>query len=147
MRSAISAFHNPVDGMNVEKHPKVISLMKGVANLRPPLPKYCEIWEVEEVLQQIKTWPNNLSLSIKQITLKTVMLLALSAIQRGSELHLLDKNLMTRSKNNYTFYLVDTVKHSKDGILPPDITFHSFEEDPCLCPVLALNEYTKRMEE
>ena len=39
-RSAISAFHIPIDGMPVGKHPRVSSLMKGVANLRPPKPKY-----------------------------------------------------------------------------------------------------------
>ena len=121
--------------------------MKGVANLRPPKPKYCEIWDVEDVLQKMRTWPTNSLLSIKQLTLKTVMLLALIAIPRGSELHLLDTNLMTKSEEKCVFYLGGTVKHSRDGKIPPDLDFHSFVEEPCLCPVLALQEYTDRMKE
>ena len=113
--------------------------MKAAANLRPPKPKYCEIWDVEGVLNQIRTWPENSCLSIKQLTLKTAMLLALIAIPRGSELHLLDMNLMTKSEKIYVFYLGGTVKHSRDGKTPPEIEFHSFIEEPCLCPVLALD--------
>ena len=146
-RSAISAFHVPIDGMSVGKHPRVSSLMKGVANLRPLKPKYCEIWDVEDVLNQIRTWPTNSILSIKLLTLKTAMLLALIAIPRGSELHLFDTSLMTKSKEKYIFYLRGTVKHSTDGKTPPEVDFHSFIEEPCLCPVLALEEYTKRMKE
>ena len=146
-RSAISAFHLPIDGMPVGKHPRVSALMKGIANLRPPKPKYSLIWDVEDVLDQIRTWPTNSLLSIKQLTLKTVMLLALTAIPRGSELHLFDTNFMTKSEETYVFYLGGTVKHSRDGVIPPEVDFHSFIEEPCLCPVLALNEYHKKMKE
>ena len=54
---------------------------------------------------------------------------------------------MTKSEKIYVFYIGGTVKHSRDGKTPPEIEFHSFIEEPCLCPVLALDEYTNRMKE
>ncbi len=53
-RSAISAYHRPIDGMKVGSHPYVTDLMKGVNNERPPLPKYRFIWDVELVLGKMK---------------------------------------------------------------------------------------------
>ena len=39
-RSAISAFHEYIDGLPVEKHPQICPLVSGVFNLRPPKPRY-----------------------------------------------------------------------------------------------------------
>ena len=40
-RSAISVFHETIEGFSVEKHPKVCNLMARVSNKRPPKPRYC----------------------------------------------------------------------------------------------------------
>ena len=127
-RSAISAYHAPIDGIIVGKHPRVSSIMKGISNLRPPQPKYCMIWDVDNVLQYLRTLPENLKLTPKQLTLKVAMLLALIAITRGSELNQFDTKFMPHSAEKYVFSFGGTVKHSKEG---------SFPEEPNLCPVLA----------
>ena len=44
-RSAISAYHEKVDGIPIGKHPKVYQLLSGVLNKRPPQPKYTVIWD------------------------------------------------------------------------------------------------------
>ena len=49
-RSAISAYHNYVDGKPVGKHPRVCALLTGVFNQRPPQPRYTLVWDVEIVL-------------------------------------------------------------------------------------------------
>ena len=46
-RSAISAYHKPIDGVSIGKHPQVSKLMSGVYNLRPPQPKYGFTFHVE----------------------------------------------------------------------------------------------------
>ena len=86
-RSAISAYHLPVDGINIGKHHRVSSLMAGISNLRPPRPKYCTIWDVQVVLDYLSQWSDYTVLSPKQLTLKVTMLLALIAINRGSDLN------------------------------------------------------------
>jgi len=39
-RSAISAFHSPIEGLKVGNHPRVSALLTRVFNQRPPLPKF-----------------------------------------------------------------------------------------------------------
>ena len=43
-RSAISVFHEYVDGLPVGKCPRICSLVSGVFNLRPPRPRYMFVW-------------------------------------------------------------------------------------------------------
>ena len=43
VRSAISAYHHPIEGTRVGKHPVISNLMKGVNTLRPAHPRYCVI--------------------------------------------------------------------------------------------------------
>ena len=140
-RSAISAYHLPVDGINIGKHPRVSSLMAGISNLRPPRLKYCTIWDVQVVLDYLRQWSDYTVLSPKQLTLKVAMLLALIAINRGSELKLLDLSYMAVCKSKYVFSFGKTVKHSREGKTPPAIEFNAMIENINLCPVAALNSY------
>ena len=61
-RSAISAYHNFINGKPIEKHPKVCALLTGIFNERPPQPRYSFIWNVDVVLTYIK---NNMSANYK----------------------------------------------------------------------------------
>ena len=45
-RSAISAFHDRIQGKPVGEHPFVSALITGIFNERPPQPKYTFIWDV-----------------------------------------------------------------------------------------------------
>jgi len=49
-RSAISAYHDLIDGLAIGKHSRVCALMTSIFNKRPPTPKYTFIWDVEIVL-------------------------------------------------------------------------------------------------
>ena len=55
--SAISAYHEKVEGTPVGKLPLVCSLLTGVFNKRPPLPRYTFIWDVQKVLNYLKCLP------------------------------------------------------------------------------------------
>ena len=81
-RSAISSAHDQVEGYTVGQHPLVTRLLKGAFNDRPPLPKYTSTWEVQVVLDYLQLLGENESLSLKQLTWKTVMLLALTRPSR-----------------------------------------------------------------
>lgn len=82
-RSAISSVHERVDGYTVVQHPLVTRLMKGAFNDRPPLPRYTRTWNVQSVLSHISVWVND-SLSLKQLSWKTAMLLALTRPPRSA---------------------------------------------------------------
>ncbi|XP_057310573.1 uncharacterized protein LOC130648537 [Hydractinia symbiolongicarpus] len=45
--SAISAYHNRINSVNVGEHPRICLLMTGVFNLRPTKPRFTFIWDVQ----------------------------------------------------------------------------------------------------
>ena len=115
--------------------------MKGIGNVRPPLPKYTVVWEVDEVLKILKNlYPNN-ELSPKMLTWKTATILGLVAIPRGCELSYLDTTLMGAGKNIFIFSFNCTLKHSKPGKRAQDLKIHEWADDPSICPVKTLQDY------
>ena len=60
--------------------------MKGNFNLRPPCPRYTSLWDVA-VLDFITAQGENESLSLKQVTLKLTILMALTSAGRSSDIH------------------------------------------------------------
>ena len=90
VRSAISMTHEPVEGVPLGQHPLVTRLMKGVSNSRPPCPRYASTWDVDLVLNYLLTLGENKDMSLKTLSKKLVLLLALTDASRCSELHALD---------------------------------------------------------
>ena len=56
------------------EHPDVKRFMKGVYQNRPPMPRYNKTWYVNVVLQYLQGMGKATELSIKELTLKLVML-------------------------------------------------------------------------
>ena len=123
--------------------------MTGIANERPPQPRYNNIWDVQIVLNFIKTLPDYNNLSLRQLTLKTVGLLALAQINRGSEIKFLDTRFMRIVNQSYVFSINQHTKTSrKNKKLAPDMIFNSFTEEEGiqpykrqLCPFTAIQYY------
>ena len=76
-RSALSAILPAQGGIPFGKLPAVTKFVKGVANLRPPLPKYTKVWHVSMVLNKFRSMEDNDALSLKDLTLKLTTLLCL----------------------------------------------------------------------
>ena len=104
------------------KHPRVTALMTGISNIRPPQPKYCTSWDVEDVLNQLRTWPQNELLSPKQLTFTLVMLVSLIAINRGSEIHKLDTRFMSITKTKAVCFIGKSNTHG-EGRKPQQLNF------------------------
>ena len=68
------------------QHLLVIQLLEGVFNLQPPMPRYTHAWDVSKVLTLLKEMGPNESLTLKKLTQKLIMLLALVLGQRCSDL-------------------------------------------------------------
>ena len=66
--------------------------MKGIFELRPPQPRLFTTWSVMTVLKYLKSLSPPEGLSLKQLTLKVVMLSALVSAARCSFLHQMDLN-------------------------------------------------------
>ena len=142
-RSALSSYVSLDDGSVVGQNPLVCRLLKGVFQSRPPKPKYTEVWDVQVVLTYLATLHPVESLTLKQLTLKLVMLLLLVSGQRGQTIHLLDINHMFVNDAKYTFVIPSHLKQSKPGVPNPHVVLESFER-PSICVVTTLTEYLVR---
>lgn len=144
IRSAISATHVQVDNTPIGQHPVVTRLMKGMYNSRSPKPRYPSSWKVADVTHALKEWGVNASLSLKQLTLKLCMLMALVVASRSSELAALDLRFRVFSPDGVTFRLPTLTKKRKAGAPPKKLFFGGFKEDAALCVVDCLQEYERR---
>ena len=144
-RSAISAFHDPINGRAVGSHPRISSLMTGVFNKIPPIPKQPFIWDVETVLDYLRKLPCNDMLSDKLLTLKTSILLAILSASRVSEITNLNTEYLTKSPSVYIFAVAHLTKTCKKDKKPhPNFKFYSFPHEEKLCVCRAIDSYMKR---
>ena len=54
-RSALSSALLPIEGFQAGSHPLVSKLLKGIFNLRPPEPRYTDVWDVGQVLRYLQS--------------------------------------------------------------------------------------------
>ncbi|KAI8518063.1 hypothetical protein Bbelb_040800 [Branchiostoma belcheri] len=143
-RSAISAVHAPIDGVNVGAHPYVVKLMKGVFQSRPPRPRYVVTWDVSKVTSYLRTLSPAKMLSLKQLSFKTAMLCALTSADRGSTLAVLDTRQMSIKHNGVLFVLSELTKTSRPNKPYKKVFLPSFPQDKKLCPKTYVEKYLAR---
>ena len=93
-----------MDESYVSKHSLVSSFLKGVFNLRPPLPKYTFFWDVKIVLDHLSSWNSPKMLDLKQLSVKSVTLLAINYHGRSSDLTSLDLSQHWSSDSKIVFW-------------------------------------------
>lgn len=124
-------------------HPLVKRLMKGSWNIRPSLPRYVVTWDISIVLNMLKSWDTS-SLTLKMLTFKLVMLLALVTGQRVQTLSVLfiDHRFIS-DDDSCTFFITDLLKTSKPGRHLSVLKFEPYVEEN-LCVYNTVKEYIKR---
>ena len=103
------------DGGTFGTNPLVCRLLKGVFQLKPSLPRYNTIWDVKTVLKHLSTLHSPQNLSLKNLTLKTTMLLALLSGQRSQTLQSLSIRNMELDHNKCVFTIDKLLKTTKPG--------------------------------
>lgn len=143
-RSALSAYFRQ-EGSTVGQNDLVCRLVKGVFESNPSLPKYKETWDVDTVLEFLKTWPEPAKLSQRQLTLRLVMLLALVSGQRGQTLHQLRKDDVHLYDHKCVLVFSSCLKQTKPGrhLAPLELVVF---EDSRLCVVSHLRQYLQLTE-
>ncbi len=81
-RSALAAVVTIPGYASISEHPMIARFLKGIFNRHPPLPKYFNILDLNEVLHFYNSLPENNLLSLKDITQKLAMLLMLLGAKR-----------------------------------------------------------------
>ena len=129
-RSAISAYHNLVEGKPVTQLISVCNLMTGVFNKNPPKPKYIFICDVEKVLKYIRTLPTSSEMSDRILLLKlTNLLFFFTSAGRCREICFFDIRYMVKTVSSYKFYFSKSTKSSKKGKTPPCLELLAYPQD------------------
>ena len=102
-----------MDGYTVGQHPLICRLVKGVFQSRPPLPRYTQTWDVQKVLNYLDSLGDNQMLSLKHLTWKVTMLLALSRPSRSADLSKLDISKWVYKPDGICFYPNTLAKQSR----------------------------------
>ena len=111
-RSALSSIIILDNGLKFGEQPLVFRCLKGIFELKPALPKYSEIWDVNIVLDYLKNLP--IQLSLKELTLKLNVLLCLTTGQRGETIHKLDTEHIQEMEDRYRIIVMDKLKNKLD---------------------------------
>lgn len=135
-RSALSATLLPIEGFPVGQHPLVLR------HLRPPQPRYSDTWDVSRVLSHISSkWDDNKKLSLKQITKKVTILLALVLASISSDLVRLSLKGRRYTQEGVPLQCTGLAKQVRPSSLTAQEVFVTAFEDEALRPVACLRVY------
>ena len=118
--------------------------MKGIFNLRPGVPKYLKTWEVSVVLKYLISLSPAPFLSLKKLTLKLVMIMAIIKASRADLLHKLDLQYRVYKQDGVLFRVPQLTKTGKPSKPPIEVFFPGFPQDRRLCVVDYLKNYERK---
>ena len=87
--------------------------MRGAYKLRPSEHKYCKTWDDSNVLGYLRKLSPIKFISLKDLTLKLVMLIAIITASRVKSLHLLTLNGLEKNFHSYTIFFDGLLKQNR----------------------------------
>ncbi|MCJ8749920.1 hypothetical protein PDJAM_G00193080 [Pangasius djambal] len=157
---AIAAYHAPLGGQSVGRHPLVTRFLHGVLRLRPPVRSRVPPWDLAVVLEALCKPPFEPieKISDRLLTLKTAFLLAISSLRRVGDLQALS---VAPSYLDFAPGLAKAFLYPRAGYVPKvpssaprPVVLQAFCPPPfrepdhrklnCTCPVRALDAYVHR---
>ena len=131
------------DSQNWGQQQDVVRLLKGIYCSKPPTPKYSFTWDSDKLVNYLQLLTPNDKLTLKEITFKTLGLIALTTGARAQSMHLLDIANMKKTKECYKFVITSRIKTTKPGKSQPIITIRKFSNPTC-CTYTTLEDYLHR---
>ena len=128
IRSSLSFFLQ-FDLPNLGSDPILKRLFRYFYLQRPNFPKYVVTWDVGKVLHFLADWHPASALSIKELTLKTVTLLALTSVDRAQTLHKLNVEHVSFAAHGLEFVVQDVLKTSRRGKPAKVVTCVSWDDE------------------
>ncbi|KAI2668522.1 Transposon Tf2-11 polyprotein [Labeo rohita] len=153
--AAIAAYHAPLGGLSMGKNPLVTRFLCGALTLRPPVRPRIPTWDLSVVLEALSRPPFEPieEISYRFLTLKTVLLLALSSLKRVGDLQALSvapSFLEFAPGLSKAFLYPRSGHHSTprpvvlQAFCPPPFRDPDQQKLNRMCPVRALDTYVHR---
>ncbi|KAI2657236.1 hypothetical protein H4Q32_021343 [Labeo rohita] len=158
--AAIAAYHAPLGGTSVGKDPLVVRFLRGALRLRPPVQPRVPTWDLAVVLEALCGPPFEPieESSDHLLSIKTVLLLALSSLKRVGDLQALS---VAPSHLDFAPGMAKVFLYPRPGYVPKvpsvpprPVVLQAFCPPPfrdsdqqklnCMCPVRALDTYVHR---
>ena len=118
-RSAVSFFC--YFELDIKNDPAILCLFQYFYKERPLSVKYYTHWPVKKLLDYIFTFHPPGSLSLNDLTLKTLALIALTSSDRTQSLLLMDIDQMHKHDSGITFVIFNRLKHTRKVHKPNEI--------------------------
>ncbi len=157
---AIAAYHAPLGGQSVGRHPLVTRFLRGALRLRPPVRSRVPTWDLAVVLEALCKAPVEPieEISDRLLTIKTALLLAIFSLKRVGDLQALP---VAPAYLDFAPGMAKAFLYPQAGYVPkvPSVTPQpivlqafcppAFREPDqqklnCMCPVRALGTYVHR---
>ena len=106
--------------------------------------RYSGTWDVSLVLSYLKSISVDFDVSLKMLTLKLVLLIALVLAGRSQSLHLLTIEGMRKESSKYILRYVAPLKQSKAGRSLPVVELKEFTPDRRICVYTILTSYLEK---
>ena len=139
-RSALSSIIMLPGNVSFGSHQLATRLLKGVFELRPSFPKYQDTWDVSVVLKLLEDWDLD-NITLKDLSLKLTMLLAITTSQRIQTLKALFTNNMSLNGDQCRFTFDVLLKTSQPGKHLNNLVIAAYSKSKNLCPIKHLHSY------
>ena len=136
----------PVNGRPIGEHPLIVRLLKGMFNVRPPVPRYNGTWDVNIVLKFLENLHPLETVEMKHLSFKTVALVGLVSAQRSQALAALTLKDMSVAEDGTSFCVSSLLKTSRPGKSSTSIMVPKNTSNGRLCPHTTLQTYISRTE-
>ena len=127
IRSAINFF--TLNFLDLEENIFCKRLFKSFYKRRPLKPRYTTFWPVSQLLEYLRSLHPPQDLSLKNLTLKTLALIALSSSDRGQTLHLASVNSMSITSQSVDFIVKERTKTTRRILKPITISCVSNDDE------------------
>lgn len=149
-RSMLSNILPLIDNQPVGQHPSICRLIKGIFNSRPPVTKLLPEWDLHIVLRMLEKSPFEPieTIDLKELTFKTVFLIAVTTFRRCSDLQALrtEETAMRVQQKGITFIRQGLAKQDRENHFGSKIFVPAFSENICIDPRRTLLQYLKKTE-
>ena len=141
-RSALSSYILPENGVVCGQNPYICRLLKGIFNRKPPKARYTYTWDPVNVLDHFKAESGS-DITLKTLTLKLIILMALATMQRSQTLHFLNITTMNMGQDFVEFTMNRPLKHEKAGKSRRPLKIFA-SQDRDICVLTTLKDYLRR---
>ncbi|CAD6216738.1 GSCOCG00011356001-RA-CDS, partial [Cotesia congregata] len=122
-----------ISSEDVTNNQLISRFIKGSSKIRPSLPKYESTRDVNPVLKKLAAWFPLEDLTLKELTNKLVVLLALGTAHRSQTLALIKISNIIVLESKIEILIPDRIKTSRPGAPQPVLKLPFFHDRPELC--------------